>query len=125
MPEKNPNSIMASPSQGVIKDFVVRLKLILRLMGDSRVNFLLKALPIASLIYLFSPIDLASGLVLPVIGALDDAAILGLGFYLFVELSPPAVVQEHMKSLTSNFDPQSTSDEIVDAEATDLPDDKQ
>jgi len=30
-----------------------------------------------------------------------------------------------MKSLTSNLDPGSASDEIVDAEATDLPSDKQ
>ena len=83
MANKKSGDIMV-PSGGMIKDLVIRLKLVLRLMGDRRVNFLLKALPIASLVYLFSPIDLASGLVLPVIGALDDAAILGLGFYLFV-----------------------------------------
>ncbi len=124
MADKKTGDIMVSPSGGVIRDLVLRLKLILRLMGDRRVNILLKALPIASLVYLFSPIDLASGVVLPVIGALDDAAILGLGFYLFIELSPPGVVQEHMKSLSSNLDSAPTPDEVVDAEAKDLPDDK-
>jgi len=124
MADKKPGDIMVTPSGGVVKDFVLRLKLILRLMSDRRVNFLLKLLPVASLAYLIWPIDLAPGLALPIIGALDDAAVLGLGAYLFVELCPPGVVQEHMKSLTSNFDVEPTADDIVDAEATDLPDDK-
>lgn len=124
MSEKKPGDIMVSPSGGVVKDFVLRLKLILRLMSDRRVNFLLKLLPVASLAYLIWPIDLAPGLALPIIGALDDAAVLGLGAYLFVELCPPGVVQEHMKSLSSNLVSAPTADEVVDAEATDLPDDK-
>lgn len=122
MPEKKPGDLMVAPSGGVIKDLVVRLKLILRLMGDPRVNFLVKVLPIVSLAYLIWPIDLIAGI--PGLSALDDIAIVSLGNYLFVELCPPNVVQEHMKSLTSNLDPQSASDEIVDAEATDLPNDK-
>jgi len=69
------------------------------------------------------PIDLIAGI--PGLSALDDIAIVSLGNYLFVELCPPDVVNEHMKSLTSNLDPGSASDEIVDAEATDLPSDKQ
>ncbi len=122
MPNKKSGEIVASPSGGVLRDLVMRLKLILRLMGDKRVNFFLKLLPIASLAYLISPVDLAPGIALPVIGALDDAAIVGLGAYLFVELCPPDVVREHMKQLTSNLDPASAADEIVDAEATDISD---
>ena len=123
MSEKKPNDIMVSPSGGVLKDIVVRLKLILRLMGDRRVNFLLKILPVASLVYLVFPFDLVS--VIPGLSALDDIAIVSLGNYLFVELCPPGVVNEHMKSLTSNLDPESAADEIVDAEATDISNDKQ
>lgn len=119
---KNPGDLMVSPSRGVIKDLVVRLKLILRLMADPRVNFFVKILPIVSLAYLIWPIDLIAGI--PGLSALDDIAIVSLGNYLFVELCPPNVVNEHMKSLTSNLDPESTADEIVDAEATDLPSDK-
>jgi len=122
MSEKKPGDLVVAPSGGVIKDIVVRLKLILRLMGDPRVNFLLKVLPVASLVYLFFPFDLVS--VIPGISALDDIAIVSLGNYLFVELCPPGVVQEHMKSLTSNFDAEPAADDIVDTEATDLPDDK-
>lgn len=123
MPEKKPANLTVAPSGGVLREFVIRLKLIARLMGDSRVNFLIKALPIASLLYLVFPLDIISAI--PGIAALDDIAIVSLGNYLFVELCPPNVVQEHMKSLVSNLDAAPHADEIVDAEATDLPDDKQ
>lgn len=123
MPEKKPANLMVAPSGGVLREFVIRLKLIARLMGDSRVNFLIKALPIASLLYLFFPLDIISAI--PGIAALDDIAIVSLGNYLFVELCPPGVVNEHMKSLSSNLDAAPAADEIVDAEATDIPDDKQ
>jgi uncharacterized membrane protein YkvA (DUF1232 family) len=99
----------------MLRDFVTRLKLITRLMGDRRVNFFIKFLPLASVAYLFWPID---AIALPIIGVLDDAAILWIGSTLFVELCPPDVVQEHMKELASNLDVD--SGEVVDAEATDV-----
>lgn len=124
MPEKKPSNLMIPSQGGVLRDIVLRIKLILRLMGDRRVNFLLKLLPIASLVYLFMPLDLVSGITLPVIGALDDAAVLWLGSYLFLELAPPQVVQEHMKQLSSNLEtPQ--DDEVVEGETTDVTDKQQ
>jgi uncharacterized membrane protein YkvA (DUF1232 family) len=105
------------PQGGMLRDFVMRLKLIGRLMSDNRVSFFLKLLPIASLVYLISPIDLAPGVVLPVIGVLDDAAILWIGSTLFVELAPPAVVKEHMNELQSNLD---DANDVIDAETTDV-----
>lgn len=104
------------PSQGgAMRGIVNRLKLIGRLMADSRVNIFLKVLPLASLAYLIWPLD---AIPLPIIGALDDAAILWIGATLFVELCPEDVVKEHMQALGSNLD--DTSDEIVDADATDI-----
>lgn len=104
------------PSQGgAMRGIVNRLKLIGRLMADSRVNAFLKILPLASLAYLIWPLD---AIPLPIIGALDDAAILWIGATLFVELCPEDVVKEHMQALGSNLD--DTSDEIVDADATDI-----
>lgn len=123
MADKKTNGLLVPPKGGMIHDLVARLKLILRLMGDGRVNIFLKALPLASLAYLFFPADLAPGIVFPVVGALDDAAILGLGAYLFVELCPPAVVQEHMNQLAAESGSSSSTD-IVDAETTDVTDDK-
>ena len=111
------------PQGGMMRDVVKRLKLIARLMGDSRVNIFLKALPLASVAYLIFPFDLAPGVVFPIIGALDDAAILWLGSNLFVELCPDDVVKEHLQAIDSNLG-SSSSGEVVDAEATDMYDDK-
>ena len=104
--------IVLPPKGGMMRDVVMRLKLIARLMGDRRVNFFIKFLPLASLAYLFWPID---AIALPIIGALDDAAILWIGSTLFVELCPTNVVNEHMQELAA-----SEGEEVVDAEATDI-----
>ncbi|MBI5943109.1 MAG: DUF1232 domain-containing protein [Chloroflexi bacterium] len=90
-------------------------------MGDSRVNIFAKLIPIGAMIYLFSPVDILPGVALPVIGALDDAAILWLGSYVFTELCPPAVVQEHLKEIAGNMN-VNAQDEVVDVEATDVSD---
>lgn len=122
MAEKRPSRWLApyqGGQRGFLKDLILRIKLILRLMGDRRVNFLLKLLPVASLAYLIWPADLAP---LPVIGVVDDAAILWLGSTLFVELCPPHVVAEHLKSLTSNMDMVEGQSEVVDAEAVEVKD---
>jgi uncharacterized membrane protein YkvA (DUF1232 family) len=107
------------PSQGgAMRSFVQRLKLIGRLMADSRVNIFLKVLPLASLGYLILPADLIP--VVPFISALDDVAILWIGSTLFVELCPDDVVKEHMQALESNL--TDISDDVVDVEPTDVND---
>jgi hypothetical protein len=88
---ENKNSKIVLPSGGVFNELLLRIKLILRLMGDSRVSPLIKLLPVGTVVYFLFP-DL-----LP--GPIDDAAIMWLGAYLFVELCPPEVVQEHMDAL--------------------------
>jgi uncharacterized membrane protein YkvA (DUF1232 family) len=120
MQQKKPGDLLVPPSGGFLHDFAVRLKLIARLMGDRRVNILLKLLPVATLAYLIWPIDAIAAI--PGLSALDDIAIVSLGNYLFVELCPPEVVQEHMKSLTGSLDSESAADDVVDAESTDISD---
>ena len=118
MSDKKNRKIVVPASRGMTRDFVDRLKLILRLMGDSRVSPWVKLIPIGAIGYLISPNDLIMGI--PGVAALDDAAILWIGSNLFVELCPPAVVQEHMQELGSNLD--DGSGDIVDADATDIND---
>ena len=118
MADKKPGKLMVPPKGGMLRDFVARLKLITRLMGDRRVSVFLKFLPMASLAYLFWPWDAIP--VIPVIGALDDAMILWIGSTLFVELCPPDVVSEHAQELSSNLD--NDAGEVVDAESTDVND---
>ena len=124
MAKKKRGDIVISSGGGVLRDLVLRFKLIIRLMGDRRVNPFVKLLPLASLAYLIWPIDLVPGIALPVVGALDDVALVSLGAYLFIEFCPPEVVQEHMQKLTSNLDVVDGNDEIVDAEAVDLDDEQ-
>ncbi|MFM8321356.1 MAG: hypothetical protein ACKOC5_10605 [Chloroflexota bacterium] len=78
---------------GLFNDIAARVKLVLRLMGDARVSPLLKLLPVGSLLYFLIP-DL-------VIGPFDDVAIIWLGTTAFVEMCPPAIVEEHMEALRS------------------------
>jgi len=108
------------PSQGgVFRDLVMRVRLILRLLGDRRVSAWLKIIPIAGLLYLISPLDLIPDIALPVLGELDDAAVLWLTNYLFVELCPPNVVQEHVRALTAATS-RSLDDDVVDAESVEI-----
>ena len=95
----NRRDILLNKDKGFFQDLILRIKLILRLMGDRRVNILLKILPLGGLIYLLSPIDLIPDIALPVIGYLDDAAVIWLCNTLFVALCPDEVVQEHMNAL--------------------------
>ena len=118
MADKKSNKISISSQGGMLRNFVLRIKLVLRLLGDRRVSAWLKVLPIASVAYLFSPLGIPEDFALPVIGVLDDATVLWILNYLFIELSPPNVVKEHMSELTSNL--EDDSDDVVDAEATDV-----
>jgi len=119
MAERKPGKFIVPAEGGAMRSLVRRLKLIGRLMTDSRVNILLKVLPLASLGYLILPADLIP--VVPFVSALDDVAILWIGSTLFVELCPDDVVKEHMQALDSNVHEASdASDEIVDVDATDV-----
>ena len=120
MPNKKRGDIVISSGGGVLRDLVLRFKLIARLMGDSRVNPFVKLLPLASLAYLIWPIDLIAGI--PGLSALDDVALVSLGAYLFIEFCPPDVVEEHMQQLTSNMDVVTSQDDVIDAETEDLDD---
>jgi uncharacterized membrane protein YkvA (DUF1232 family) len=117
MADKNSGKLIVSGQEGVFRAAVQRFKLIWRLMGDRRVSAWVKLLPLGALAYFISPVDFLPGVAFPVIGVLDDAAVLWLGSSLFVELCPPNVVNEHLAELSS---PGDSGDEIVDAEATDV-----
>ncbi|HEX8993153.1 MAG TPA: DUF1232 domain-containing protein [Anaerolineales bacterium] len=115
----NKKDIMIPPQGGVIRDLVLRVKLIIRLLGDRRVSPWLKIIPIAGIVYLISPIDIISDIALPVIGELDDAAILWLTNYLFIELCPPQIVAEHVKALNANSS-RAGDDDVIDAESVEI-----
>ncbi len=73
------------------------LKLIWKLTFDRRVNLILRALVPLALLYVISPIDLASDLRLPFgIGRIDDLLVFGVAMLLLIKLAPQHVVDEHL-----------------------------
>ena len=121
MTEKKASDIIVNQQGGVIRNLTNQFKLILRLMGDRRVSFLAKLVPLGAFAYLIMPADLAPAVVLPVIGVVDDAAVIWLSSYVFTELCPPEVVEEHMKSLAGNMKPKDANGEdVVDGETTEV-----
>jgi uncharacterized membrane protein YkvA (DUF1232 family) len=104
--------------EGFFREFYNNLKLIIRLLKDSRVNFWLKILPIGALIYLVFPMDFFP------INPLDDALVVWLGGYLFIELCPEDIVREHMDALSSTSvqddDIKDSSPDVIEGEYEDI-----
>jgi uncharacterized membrane protein YkvA (DUF1232 family) len=63
-----------------------------RLMWDSRVPASAKLVPILTILYILSPIDLVPDVIVG-LGQLDDIAILLLGTQLFIAVSPKDIVE--------------------------------
>jgi uncharacterized membrane protein YkvA (DUF1232 family) len=81
-----------------IQDVARQARLAWRLFWDQRVPLWTKLIPPAALGYLIFPVDVIPDALLG-LGQLDDVAILLLGIKLFIELSPPDVVREHLLAL--------------------------
>ena len=71
------------------------VKLYWRLFNDKRVSWLSKAMLVGALLYLVIPFDFVP--VLPVIGCVDDAVIVGAALWAFMKLCPRRVVLEHVE----------------------------
>lgn len=104
---------------GFFSDVGMRIKLIFRLIMDPRISIFLKLLPFASLIYLIIPAPIPPDFIpLPI----DDALIIWVATYLFVELCPQEIVDEHMRALNMEIPttvrdvPEVDEENIVDAD---------
>ena len=95
---------------GIFYDMGNYFKLVTRLIADERVNPLLKLLPIGAGVYFLIP-D-------PIIGPFEDTAFLGFAVYLFVELCPEEIVEEHRRALDPEYSKTTQTkkeDDIIDA----------
>lgn len=90
---KDPNALVAW-----VQDVVRQARLAWRLFWDRRVPWWTKLIPPIALAYVLFPIDILPDMALG-LGQLDDVAILLIGAKLFIELSPPDVVREHLRAL--------------------------
>lgn len=74
-----------------------RLRLSWSLLLDKRVPMWAKLIPIATILYVFSPIDIIPDFVLA-LGQMDDLMILVGGLELFERIVPEDVMKEHIQA---------------------------
>jgi uncharacterized membrane protein YkvA (DUF1232 family) len=86
-------------SVGMLGGVLRQARLAWRLLRDSRVSGWAKLVPVAGILYLLSPIDILPEAVLPLVGEVDDIVLLLMAVKLFIDLSPPGVVREHLRDL--------------------------
>ncbi len=78
---------------------------------------LIKAMPLLALGYVVFPLDFIPD-VLPVLGELDDLAILLMSLQLFLRLCPESVVEFHRSAIAQGrrYAPMTGAGRIIDAE---------
>jgi uncharacterized membrane protein YkvA (DUF1232 family) len=117
---KSSPSAELQESAGFFEGLIKQARLAWRVLKDNRVPTWVKLIPVAGLIYLVSPIDLIPDMMLPGLGELDDIAVLILAVKLFLDMSPPGIVSEHIESLFGRQEPaapgsESSSSSYIDA----------
>ena len=93
-----------------VQDAARQVRLVWRLFWDQRVPVWTKLIPPIALGYVLVPIDLVPDVALG-LGQLDDLAVVLLGLKLFIELSPPDVVRDHLRALGARIDEWRVVDE--------------
>jgi len=79
------------------------IRLVWALLRDGRVPAAQKLILVGIGAYIVLPIDLIPDFV-PVLGQLDDIAVVLLGLDLFIRSAPPAIVDEHLSRITQDKD---------------------
>ncbi len=114
-------------NNNVLQDIWQNLQLAFRLYGDPRVSMLLKTMaPVVALAYIIMPIDLLPDFI-PVLGQLDEVAIILLLVRLFISLAPPEVVAEYRGeapasagtgagSQAKSNEPKPAREDVIDAD---------
>ncbi|MCD6576511.1 MAG: hypothetical protein J7K66_00685 [Anaerolineaceae bacterium] len=93
---------------GFISDVILKIRLVIKLIQDDRIDIWLKAIPVFCLIYLVVPIDL-------LIGPIDDAIVLYVGMDLFISLCPQDIVNQYLVKL-DGMPKSSSNEEVIDVE---------
>jgi uncharacterized membrane protein YkvA (DUF1232 family) len=101
----------------VLRALIVQARLPLRLLREPQVPTLLKFVPLLGLLYLVSPIDFVPDF-LPVLGQLDDMAVIVAALQLFVRLCPTEAQEFHREAITRRrgYAPMPPSGEVFEAE---------
>jgi uncharacterized membrane protein YkvA (DUF1232 family) len=105
----------------MLQPIIDQFRLTWRLLRDPRVPVWTKAIPLGTLLYVVSPLDFLTDL-LPLIGLVDDFAIVAAGLRLFESAAPDYVVAEHRAALDwQNAQAEAAErrqEDVVDSTAT-------
>jgi uncharacterized membrane protein YkvA (DUF1232 family) len=99
------------------RTLVADVHLALRLLREPTVPVYLKVLPFAALAYVLSPLDFLPD-VIPIIGQLDDLAIVIMGLKMFLRLAPSEALAFHREQIAQRqpFSPMPPTGDVIDAE---------
>jgi len=96
----------------VLRNYLDQLWLTWRLLRDRRVAWWIKIIGLLPFIYLVSPIDFLPDF-LPILGQMDDIAILYAGMRLFESLTPEYIVKEHRATIALRHIPGQNGGGVV------------
>jgi uncharacterized membrane protein YkvA (DUF1232 family) len=102
---------------GAFQTLLSSAHLALRLLREPVVPLYVKAVPLAVLAYVVSPLDFLPD-VIPIVGQLDDLGVVILGIKVFLRLCPADAVAFHQEAIVERrpFAPMSPVDDVIDAE---------
>ena len=105
---KNNSGIPHNMGGGFISDVILKIRLVMKLLQDDRIDVWLKAIPAICLIYLIVPIDL-------LIGPIDDAVVLYFGMDIFINMCPQDIVNGYISEF-NDADGSAPQEDIIDGE---------
>jgi uncharacterized membrane protein YkvA (DUF1232 family) len=102
---------------GLLRQLAASARLALRLLREPRVAWPFKLVPLIAAIYVISPIDFAPDF-LPLVGQIDDLAIVLIALEVFFRLCPTGASTFHRAAIMrgERYSPMTAEDEIIDAE---------
>ena len=106
---------------GALTQVARTFQLVWRLLADPRVPVLPKLIIPLVVVYVVSPIDLIPDPI-PILGQMDDLAVIFFGIRFFIELCPPDIVMEHRRAIAGTAG--DANDEYVEGTYRVVDDDK-
>lgn len=102
---------------GLLWSLVGQARLTWRLVREPRVPHITKAIPLAAALYVLFPIDVLPD-VIPLLGQIDDLALVVAAVQVFLRLAPVTAVAFHRGAIAGRrrYAPMSPADTMIDAE---------
>ncbi len=120
---KDDRQQVTTDTVGAVARLINTLRLVFRLMKDSRIPTFPKLIIPAAILYALSPIDLIPDMILG-LGQIDDIAVLVFSVSLFIEMCPPDIVAEHRRALAAQTKSAVQEEDVVEGSYRVVPDDE-